>query len=181
MDGAIPISTAQLEFGGYFSYPLPADRRYTTRFEIETADGIKDNVNITYSDTNTKQLFRFPFKIHRYIVNTKIQCGFNVCVYLLTATFDVQNVTVEENGGSIAVTGKFLTDTFAMGCFIVVQFNESTADEHIALLRNELKQTVHKTINVLSSTYKLYVYDIEDNGLTNETSAIVQEHEKNII
>ena len=52
MDGAIPISTAELEeFGGYFSYPLPADRRYTTSFEIETADGIKDNVNITYSET----------------------------------------------------------------------------------------------------------------------------------
>ena len=113
-------------------------------------------------------------------MNTKIQCGINVCVYLSTATFDVQNVTVEENGGSIAVTGKFLTDTFAMGCFIVVQFNESTADEFIALLRNESKQTVHKTINVLSSTYKLYAYDIEDNGLPNETPAIVQEHEKYI-
>ena len=101
--------------------------------------------------------------------------------YFSTATFDVQTVTVEDNGSMIAVTGRFITDSYAKGCFIAIQFNETIADDYYALPQNGLEQTQYKTIfNVPSSTYTLFAYDIENDGLPNEMAAMIQEHNENV-
>lgn len=103
-----------------------------------------------------------------------------MCTYFSAATFDVQSVIVEENGSIIAVTGKFITDSYAKGCFIVVQFNGSIADGYYAIPRNGLEQTCYGAItHMASSSYTLFAYDIEDNGLPNEIAAMIQEHDKN--
>ena len=83
-----------------------------------------------------------------------------MCICYFTATFDVQNPTAEGNGSGITVTGEFITDSSAAGCFIVLQGNENTADTYRAIPRNGAK-----TIYVPSGTYTVYAYDIEDDGL----------------
>ena len=98
--------------------------------------------------------------------------------YLFTATFDIQNFTAEGNGDGIAVTGDFITDSFAKGCFIVLQSNETTADEYQAIPRNGLKQTLSETIEVPSSTYTLYAYDIESDGFPQIIPANIPENER---
>ena len=89
-----------------------------------------------------------------------------VCVYGIysfTATFDIQNFTAEGNGGGITVTGEFINNSSAKGCFIVLQCNESTADVYRAIPRNGLEQAVSETIDVTSCNYTVYAYDIEGN------------------
>ena len=100
--------------------------------------------------------------------------------YFSTATFDVQTVTVKDNGSMIAVTGRFITDSYAKGCFIAIQFNETIADDYY-VSQNGLEQTRYKTIfNVPFPTYTLFAYDIEDDGLPNEMAAMIQEHDINV-
>ena len=106
-----------------------------------------------------------------------------LCMCFFAATFDIQNSTAEGNGNGIIVTGEFITDSFAVGCFIVLQCNESTADIYRAIIlsRNELEQTVSVTIDVPSATYKVYAYDIEDDGLPYEMPANIPENDTIII
>ena len=99
-----------------------------------------------------------------------------VCVYFFTATFDIQNPAARWNGDGITVTGEFIIDSFAVGCFIVLQCDESIADLYQAIPRNESEQTVSETINVPPATYIVYVYDIKDDGLPYEMSANAPEN-----
>ena len=47
----IPVTTA-FEDGGFISYTLPANRRYSTAFEVETAAGAMDSIStIKFSET----------------------------------------------------------------------------------------------------------------------------------
>ena len=87
-----------------------------------------------------------------------------MCIYIFfTATFDIQNSEARRNGSRITVTGEFITDSLAKGCFIVLQCNESTADQYRAIPRNGSAENVTETIDVPSSTYTMYAYDIEGN------------------
>ena len=86
-------------------------------------------------------------------------------------------MTAEGNGDGIAVTGDFITDSFAKGCFIVLQSNETTADIYRAISRNGFEETLSETIKVPSSTYTVYVYDIENDGLPYEIPANIPENE----
>ena len=99
-------------------------------------------------------------------------------VYFITATFDIQNSRATPNSGAVQVTGEFITNSLAKGCFIFFQCDESTADIYRAIPRNGVEQTVSETIDVPSSTYTVYAYDIEGNdGLPNTLPANRPENE----
>ena len=87
-------------------------------------------------------------------------------------------MTAEGTGDVIDVEGHFITDSFARGCFIVLQCDETTADIYRAISRNEFEQMVSKTIELPSCTYTVYVYDIENDGLPYVMPANIPENEK---
>ena len=88
------------------------------------------------------------------------------------ATFDIQNPTASKDGSNIKVEGEFISGTFATGCFILIQCNDSTADIYRALLRQGSEQTVSEVISVPPSIYTVYAYDLEENALPNPLPAV---------
>ena len=95
--------------------------------------------------------------------------------FFLTATFDVQNATVEE-GSDVEITVHFITNSLAMGCLVVLQSNSGSPDELRVLLWNDTSgPTVTDMISVPPSTYTLYVYDLEEDGHVNREPAILPE------
>ena len=98
-------------------------------------------------------------------IETEISAVLKSCVHYFTATFDIQNSTAEGKGDGITVKGDFITDSFAKGCLIVLKCNETTEDKYQAIPWNGSEPTVSETIKVPSSTYTVYAYDIENNGL----------------
>ena len=79
------------------------------------------------------------------------------------ATFDVQNAIA--NGGSeISMTGQFINNSRAPGCFLVFQCDDGSPDEFRVILRNVLESSVTAMISVPPSTYTMYVYDLEEDG-----------------
>ena len=88
----------------------------------------------------------------------------------LTATYDVQNVRVgkDVNGNGITVTGEFITDSRARGCFLVFQSSPSSGDIYRVLQRNiDSVTSFSDTISLPPSTYTVYAYDLEENALPN--------------
>ena len=75
--------------------------------------------------------------------------------------------------GTINVTGEFIANTTAKGCFIVLQSEEGSPDVFRALLLpDNPSTTVNSTINnVPPSKYTLFVYDLEEDALPNESQA----------
>ena len=66
------------------------------------------------------------------------------------------------------MTGEFITDSRARGCFIVIICNASTADVFRALQQNDSSVThIEDIINVPPSTYTVYAYDLEEDALPN--------------
>ena len=91
---------------------------------------------------------------------------------LNTATFDIQDARAEGKGSQIAMTGEFINNSLAMGCFVVVQCNKSTPDQFQALLRKGSEESISEGINVHPSNYTVYVYDLEETGLPNPMPAV---------
>ena len=66
------------------------------------------------------------------------------------------------------MTGEFITDSRARGCFIVIISYDNTADVFRALQREDSAVAhIEEIINVPPSTYTVYAYDLEENALPN--------------
>ena len=89
-------------------------------------------------------------------------------------TYDVQNATAE-GGGEIEITVHFISNSLAIGCFVVLQSDSGSPDEFRVLLRSGSDLTMTDTISVPPSTYTLYVYDLEEDGHVNREPAILPE------
>ena len=100
------------------------------------------------------------------------------CYCLITATNDVQSADASTNGTNnmILVTGKFIEETRAKGCFVVLQCEYGSPDVFRALLLpNNFSGSVENTIDgVPASTYTMLVYDLEEDGLPNTKPAVEQ-------
>ena len=94
------------------------------------------------------------------------------CRYLLAVTFDVQTGRVEE-GSEIEITVHLISNSRAMGCFVVLQSDSGSPDEFRVLLRSGSDLTLTDMISVPPSTYTLYVYDLEEDGHINTEPAVL--------
>lgn len=85
------------------------------------------------------------------------------------ATFDVQKATAK-GGFEITMIVQFITNTRAIGCFVVL---ESDDESHVfrILLRNG-SNIMTGLIGLPPSTYAVYVYDLEEDGYINREPAI---------
>ncbi|CAI8046216.1 hypothetical protein GBAR_LOCUS25542 [Geodia barretti] len=119
--------------------------------------------------------------------------NFNIFFELITAggavnvshdtftTYDVQSLSVEEEeGGGVSVRGEFMSGSRAAGCLVVLQGPPSSPDIFRALLRTQSQDTVSTTVPVPPSTYTVYGYDLEENGLPNTMPAVVLESQLTI-
>ena len=88
-----------------------------------------------------------------------------------TATFDLQNPSAVEDDNMITVSGTFITDSLARGCFIVIQCDEDNADIFVAIEREGSELTVKESIAVPPSSYIVYAYDLEENALPHRIPA----------
>ena len=75
------------------------------------------------------------------------------------------------------MTGEFITDSLARGCFILLQCNRHTMDRFRAIPRNGSEHDVFELITVDSSTYTIYAYDLEDNALPYPMPANTPNHQ----
>ena len=71
--------------------------------------------------------------------------------------------------------GEFMSGSQATGCLVVLQGPPSSPDIFRALLKTQSQDTVSTTVPVPPSTYTVYGYDLEENGLPNTTPAVVLE------
>ena len=101
---------------------------------------------------------------------------------MFAATFDVQNSTTEGIDNEIKVTGEFIINSDAMGCFVVFQSDDGSADQFRILLRSDSENTVTNMISVPNCSYTEYfVYDLEEEGDVNREPAILGKSNINII
>ena len=84
---------------------------------------------------------------------------------------------MEEEGGGVLVRGEFMSGSRATGCLVVLQGPPSYPDIFRALLRTQSQDTVFTTVPVPPSTYTVYGYDLEENGLPNTMPAVVLENQ----
>ncbi|CAI8051907.1 hypothetical protein GBAR_LOCUS28403 [Geodia barretti] len=92
-------------------------------------------------------------------------------------TYDVQSLSVEEEEGGVLVRGEFTSGSRATGCLVVLQGPPSSPDVFRALLRTQSQDTVSTTVPVPPSTYTVYGYDLEENGLPNTMPAVLLENQ----
>ena len=89
-----------------------------------------------------------------------------------TATYDVQDPQVKPlGGGEVNVTGNFINDSRAVGCFLAIQCNITTEIIFIALKRRGREQEVTETISLPSSSYTVYAHDLEEGAVINHHPA----------
>ena len=104
--------------------------------------------------------------------------NYDQCSSFIVATHDVQSAVGSTTGASneITVTGEFIQNTTASGCFIVLQSESGSPDVFRALLLPaNFKTSVESIItNIPPSTYHMLVYDLEEDGLPNSTPAVEQ-------
>ena len=85
-----------------------------------------------------------------------------------TATFDVQDPNVKPfRNGEVNVTGNFIKNSRAVGCFLAIQCNITTEIRFIALKRNGREQVVSENISLPSSNYTVYAHDLEEGAVIN--------------
>ena len=95
-----------------------------------------------------------------------------------TATYDVQSLAVEEGGGGgVMVRGEFLSGSRADRCLVVFQGPHTSPDIFRVLHRTQSQDSVSTSVHLPPSTYTLYGYDVEENGLPNTMPAVVLEME----
>ena len=73
--------------------------------------------------------------------------------------------------------GVFVSGSPAAGCLVVLQGPHSSPDVFRVLLRTQSQDIVSTTVPVPPSTYTVYGYDLEENGLPNTTPAIILENQ----
>ena len=95
------------------------------------------------------------------------------CVIVYTATYDVQSLSVVEEGDGVVVTGEFITDSRAGGCLLVLQGPSSSSSPDIFRTIQRTQLELGSTITVPPSTYTVYGYDIEEDWLPNTMPAVV--------
>ena len=89
-------------------------------------------------------------------------------IFCSTATYDVQDLHVEPlGGGEIKVTGNFINDSRAVGCFLAIQCNITTEIRFIALKRKGREQVVSEVLSLPPSTYTVYAHDLEEGAVIN--------------
>ncbi|CAI7992172.1 hypothetical protein GBAR_LOCUS937, partial [Geodia barretti] len=94
-------------------------------------------------------------------------------------TYDVQSAAADTTKGTnneITFTGEFIESTTAKGCFLVLQCEYGNPDVLRALLLPDDSSTYVQSIidNILSSTYHVFVYDLEEDELPNSHPAVEQ-------
>ena len=98
-----------------------------------------------------------------------------------TATYDVQSLTVEEGGGGggggVIVRGEFLSGSRADGCLVVFQGPPTSPDIFRVLQRTQSEDSVSTSVHLPPSTYTVYGYDVEENGLPNTMPAVVLDNQ----
>ena len=90
---------------------------------------------------------------------------------ILTASYDLQNPSAIEGNGNIVVSGEFITNSSARGCFLVIESGFGTADIFVAIEREGTDQIVDEPIPVPPSSYIVYAYDLEENALPHHIPA----------
>ena len=78
------------------------------------------------------------------------------------------------------MTGHFINNSIAMGCFLVLKCDDGSPDEFRALLRNILELIVNAIVDAPSSDYTMYVFDLEMNGDINPKPAVISSTEINV-
>ncbi|CAI8038559.1 hypothetical protein GBAR_LOCUS21502 [Geodia barretti] len=95
------------------------------------------------------------------------------------STYDVQSAAANTTKGTnnkINLTGEFIKDTTAQGCFVVLQCEYGNPDVfRVVLLPDDSSTSVESTIHdILSSTYNMLVYDLEEDELRSRHPAVEQ-------
>ena len=81
----------------------------------------------------------------------------------------------------ISVSGTFITNSLARGCFIVIKNSSSDADIFVAIEREGSEQVLTEPIPVPPSSYIVYAYDLEDNTLPHHIPANIPSPDDQII
>ena len=154
------------------TYTLSANKYYySVYFDIETSAGSI----VIHQDNFSKEIKYFICMTCIILVKSCFMADYSKFNFLLnviiTATFDLQNTSAVEEDNMISVSGTFITDSLARGCFIVIQCNEDTADIFVAIERKGTDQIVNESIPVPPSSYIVYAYDLEENTLPHRIPA----------
>ena len=165
MDDCVTRLTSQPEEESITFY-LCADRKYSFQVHLLNIGG----------------------EIHIFI-NLSMVCFFTngilVKLCSISATYDVQSLSVEEGGGErgggrgggggVLVRGELMSGSQAAGCLVVLQGPPTSPDIFRALQRTQSGDTVSTTIPLSPSNYTVYGYDLEENGLPNTMPAVILE------
>ena len=73
------------------------------------------------------------------------------------------------------MTGRFISNSHAPGCFVVLQCDNGSPDVFRVLQRNSSNLIMTNMISVPPSTYTMNVHDLEEDGHINEIPAILVE------
>ncbi|CAI8044752.1 hypothetical protein GBAR_LOCUS24791 [Geodia barretti] len=136
------------------------------------------NSSITKSES--QEFFTYTFsanKNYSIVFEVFTTAGAVNVSYDIFTTYDVQRLSVEkEVGRGVIVRGEFLSGSRAVGCLVVLQGPPTSPDILFrALLRTQSQETVSTTVPVPPSTYSVYGYDLEENGLPNTMPAVILE------
>ena len=93
----------------------------------------------------------------------------------LVATYDVRSAIAKIMGSEIEITVQFISNSHAMGCFVVLQSENGSHDVFRILLRSGSKLDVTSVIGAPPANYIMYVYDLEEDGDINNMPAILVE------
>ena len=78
-------------------------------------------------------------------------------------------------GGGVMARGEFLSGSRAVGCLVVFQGPPTSPDILRVLQRTQSQDSVSTSVHLPPSTYTVYGYDVEENGLPNTMPAVVLE------
>ena len=73
----------------------------------------------------------------------------------------------------ISVSGTFITNSLARGCFLVIKDSSSAADIFVAIEREGSGEIVDESIPVPPSSYIVYAYHLEENTLPHHIPATI--------
>lgn len=70
--------------------------------------------------------------------------------------------------GVVFLTGTFINETRATGCFVAIQSSPFSPDTFFAIKRDRNNQFVYDLVFLPPASYNVYVYDLEENGLPHQ-------------
>ena len=106
--------------------------------------------------------------IHTHTV-TKHTFEYGFMLIISLGTFDVQDIIATVGYGTITIIAKFIEESPAKGCLIIVTCNLPSPDKMMALTNANEEVVV---TGLECNTYDILVYDVEENGLPNEQPAV---------